>query len=416
MSDQVQPRRRLAAILAADVVGYSRMMQADEAGTLGALKARRNEILQPLVSKHHGRIIKIMGDGVLVEFGSAVEAVGCAVGLQEAMAVANKAVEESRRVVLRIGINLGDVMVEGGDLYGDGVNIAARLEALGEPGAVTISQAVFDQVRAKLPLSFAELGEQSLKNIAEPVRLYRLSPSSGGSMSSSPARNRSTKASIGVLPFTNMSADPEQQYLSDGITEDIITELSRCRELLVIARNSSFQYRDRSVDMKRIGRELGAEYLVEGSLRKAGNRLRITAQLIEAATGSHVWAERYDGDIEDIFSVQDEVGRTIVATLTGRLAASGAEHARRKPPQLWAAYDYFLQGREQMQRFDAEAAAPQLRRAIELDACYAQAHGWLAIAMYVIHTAHGRPEDLEEGMDAAQKAVALDPMDSTSHR
>jgi adenylate cyclase len=287
-------QRRLAAILAADVVGYSRLMQLDESGTLAALKARRSEMLKPAVSKHHGRIVKFMGDGVLIEFPSAVDAVECAVQLQEAMDTANSGLPEDKRIVLRIGINLGDVMVEGTDLYGDGVNVAARLEALADEGIVFVSQTVFSHVKGKTKLVFEDLGEQSLKNIAEPVRVYRVSGTAPQSLEVVPGNvAQLLKPSIAVLPFTNISADQDQQYLSDGITEDIITELSRYNELFVIARNSSFRYRGESVDMKRVGRELGVEYLVEGSIRKAGNRFRITAQLIEAASGNgcFAWAE-----------------------------------------------------------------------------------------------------------------------------
>ena len=405
--------RRLAAILAADVVGFSRLMETDEAGTLAALKARRNEILQPLVARAHGRVFKVTGDGVLVEFASAVNAVHFAMDLQEAMTAANSAESEGRQIVLRIGVNLGDVMVEGSDLYGDGVNIAARLEALAEPGSVLISGTVYDYVRNKVKIGFRDLGFQSLKNIAEPVRIYRLS--STATVAVEGAKPSVDRPSVAVLPFTNMSGDPDQEYFSDGITEEIITELSRSRDLLVIARNSSFRYRGGATDVKQIGRELGAHYVVEGSVRKAANRVRVTAQLIEAASGTHLWAERYDRDLEHILTVQDEVGASIVATLIGRLVASGAEQTRRKPPQLWAAYDYFLQGREQLQRFEPGAAAALLRRAIELDPGYAQAYSWLANSLYGLYTDQGRGEDLEEGLRVAQKAVALDPVDSCSH-
>src|SRR5882724_1906419 len=331
--------RRLAAILAADVVGYSRLMEQNEAGTLAALKERRKGILQPLVAGYGGRVVKIMGDGALVEFASAVNAVACAIELQKHMASAYFSLPDDRHIVLRIGINLGDVIVEGSDLYGDGVNIAARLEALAEPGTIFVAESVFSHVRGKVSFGFDDLGEQTLKNIAEPVRVYRkisVAPSAAVSVSGKSAA--APKPSIAVLPFTNLNGDATQQYLSDGITEDIITELSRYRELLVIARNSSFQYRDKSLDMKRVGRELGVEYLVEGSLRKAGNRLRITAQLIEAASGNHLWAEKYDRDIEDVFAIQDEVTKTVAATLVGRVSQSGAESARRKPTSQWAAY------------------------------------------------------------------------------
>ena len=373
MSQQA-PQRRLAAILAADVVGYSRMMQADEAGTLAALKSRRTEILQPLVSKHHGRIIKVMGDGVLVEFASAVEAVRCAVALQEAMAVANEAAEESRRVVLRIGINLGDVMVEGGDLYGDGVNIAARLEGIAEPGGVLISASTYDQIKNKIDAGFEDLGPQTLKNIVEPVRSYRAkmarrgakAPESIVSADNSPLPS---KPSVAVLPFSNMSDEQGQEYFSDGITEDIITELSRSQDLFVIARNSSFVFKGQAVDIKEIGRKLGVRYVVEGSVRKAGTRIRITAQLVEASTGNHVWAERYDRDLEDLFTVQDEVTERIAWALVGKVEAAEIDWSKRTRQRL-DSYDALLRGIEAMRRFtekDADAAIDFFKQAISLE-------------------------------------------------
>src|SRR5262245_25839126 len=389
-------------------------MAQDEAGTLAALKDRRKTILNPLVERHKGRIVKVMGDGVLVEFASAVNAVQCAVELQQKIAEANTGLDNERAIVLRVGINLGDVVVETSDLYGDGVNVAARLEGIAEPGTVYMSGTVYDQVKGKLNLDYEELGLQTLKNIAEPVRTYRI-----GSTFSRPVdatKTPSEKPSLAVLPFTNMSGDPEQQYFSDGVTEDIITELSRCRDLLVIARNSSFQYRDKAADLRRVGRELGADYIVEGSVRKAGERIRVTAQLVETVEGNHVWAERFDRDLQDIFSVQDEVVATIVSTVIGRVGAGDAQRTRRKPPQLWAAYDYFLQGREAMLRFDAAAGAPLLRRAIELDPNFALSYGWLAGCCYILYGADGREEVLREGLRAAQMSVALDPENSGSHR
>jgi adenylate cyclase len=290
VEDRLQ--RRLAAILAADVVGYSRLMEMDEEGTLSALKARRKEIVSPLVAQHQGRVFKVTGDGIMVEFGSAVNAVQCAIDLQQAMAAAAAEQPEDRRIVLRIGINLGDIVVERGDLYGDGVNIAARLESAADPGGIFISGTAFDQVRNKFETAFEDLGEQSLKNIGVPVRVYRVSglarlPIAG-------AAAPSNKPSIAVLPFVSMSGDVEQQYFGDGITEDIITELARFRTLHVLARNTSFRYRGQDVDVQRVGRELGVQYVVEGSVRRIGNRIRITAQLIDTATGHHVWADRFD--------------------------------------------------------------------------------------------------------------------------
>ncbi|WP_292652041.1 adenylate/guanylate cyclase domain-containing protein [Mesorhizobium sp.] len=296
-------QRRLAAILAADVVGYSRLMERDEAGTLVAIKSRRKDILQPLLAKHNGRIVKLMGDGVLVEFASAVNAVQCAVELQNAMAAANADVPQDSRIVLRVGINLGDVMVDGGDLYGDGVNIAARLEALADAGSIVVSRTVFNHVRGKVKLGFDDLGEQQLKNIAERVRIYRLRPDREAAMAR-PALALPDKPSIAVLPFTNMSGDPEQEYFSDGMVEDIIAALSRVRSFFVIARNSSFTYKGKAVNVKQVGLELGVRYVLEGSVRKAGNRVRITGQLIEAESGNHVWADRFDGSLEDVFELK----------------------------------------------------------------------------------------------------------------
>jgi adenylate cyclase len=341
MSEQA-PRRRLAAILAADVVGYSRMMQVDEAATLAALKARRTDILQPLVAKHHGRVVKLMGDGVLVEFASAVAAAECAIELQEAMGAANVGLAEDRQIVLRVGINLGDVMVEGSDLYGDGVNIAARLEALADAGSVFISQAVFSHVKGKTNLDFHDLGERSLKNMAERVRVYRLSGPATLSTGTVTAKgDLPSRPSIAVLPFVNMSGDPEQQYFSDGIAEDIITDLSKVSGLLLIARNSSFTYRGKGVRVQDVSRELGVRYVLEGSVRKAGNRVRIAAQLVDGTTGGHLWAERYDRELTDIFSVQDEVTREIVTTLALKLNKGEQRRIARKGTDNLDAYDHY---------------------------------------------------------------------------
>jgi TolB-like protein len=333
-------QRRLAAILAADVVGYSRLMEHDEAGTLSALKERRKSILQPLVAEYRGRIVKIAGDGVIVEFASAVNAVTCAVELQKRTASANADLADDRHIILRIGINLGDVMVEGNDLYGGGVNIAARLEGIAEPGSIMISGTAYDYVKNKIDVGFTDLGTQTLKNIVEPVRVYAVAGTPRVSVPTPKAAM--DKPSIAVLPFVNMSGDPEQQYFSDGITEDIITELSRFRQLHVLAGNSSFQYREQGVDPIRVGRELGVSYLLDGSVRRLGTRIRITVQLIDAGSGSHLWAERYDRNQEDIFVVQDQVIGTIVAALVGRLKDAGAEKAKRKLPANLDAYECLL--------------------------------------------------------------------------
>jgi adenylate cyclase len=411
-------QRRLAAILVADVVGYSRLMQADDAGTMAALKGRRNKILQPMVAKYHGRVVKLMGDGVLVEFASAVDAVACAVDLQAAMDSANTGVAEDRRIVLRVGINLGDVIVEGSDLYGDGVNIAARLEARAEPGSVCVSGKVRNEVGNKLNVGFDDLGEHSLKNMAEPIRVYRVSSGSPGAMTESHDQALLSKPSIAVLPFANMSGDPEQQYFADGITEDIITELSRFSSLFVIARNSSFRYRNRSLDIKQVGRELGARYVVEGSVRRLGPRIRITAQLIDAITGRHLWAEHYDRKIDDLFEVQDEVVRAVVTTSEHRIADIEAEQGQRKPPHTWLAYDYFLQARHYLAQYGnySKAEAP-LRRAVELDSHLAEAYSKLAhvsMAKYWLDI-DADESHIKEAWRLAKKALSINDKDSRAH-
>jgi adenylate cyclase len=407
-------QRKLAAILAADVVGYSRLMEADEAATLTALKARRKEILQPLLSKHHGRIVKVMGDGMLIEFGSAVEAVQCAVDLQEAMSKSNEGLSAEKAILLRIGVNLGDVVIEGGDLFGDGVNVATRLEALADPGGICVSAPIRNEVHGRLNVHFEDGGEVTLKNLVRPVHVFRVGSVTDASVDRRP-QEVGTKPSIAVLPFTNMSGEPEQQYFSDGITEDIITELSRFHSLFVIARNSSFQYRAAG-DVKKVARSLGVQYVVEGSVRKLGGRIRVTAQLVEAATGNHLWAERYDRDMQDLFAVQDEVTQAIASTIEGRMAASGAQRSRRKPTGDLAAYDYFLQGRENIERRgDPDVAGQLLRRAIELDPGFAQAYAWLC--RVYIHWFHLnlRSEVLHQSLSLARKAVSLDEADAWCH-
>ena len=323
-------QRRLAAILAADVVGYSRLMAADEAGTLTALKAHRKEVLEPLVARHQGRIFKVVGDGVLVEFASAVNAVQCAVDLQQSMAAANAGQPEDRHIILRIGVNLGDVMVEGGDLYGDGVNVAARLEGVADPGGICLSRGAHDQVKRKLDVVFEDGGEQQLKNIAEPVRVYRMRPITAAASITShltaPVRPLPDKPSIAVLPFQNMSGDPEQDYFCDGLVEDIITTLSKLTGLRVTARNSTFVFKGRSVDVREAAQRLGVRYVLEGSVRKSGNRIRITAQLIDAQDGTHLWAERYDRVMDDIFAIQDEI--TLVLATEMQVKLTEGEHAR----------------------------------------------------------------------------------------
>jgi adenylate cyclase len=415
-------RRRLAAILVADVVEYSRLMQLDEAGTLAALKARRSEILRPLVSKHHSRIVKLMGDGVLIEFASAVNAVQCAVQLQEAIAASNEFVPEDRRIVLRVGVNLGDVMVEGSDLYGDGVNIAARLESIAAPGSVYVSQTVFGHVRGKVELQFDDLGERSVKNMADPLRVYRVH---AGIATVDEAETRrpakTSRPSIAVLPFTNMSDDPAQEYFSDGITEDIITELSRFRNLFVIARNSSFAYKGKSVKIAAIARELGVEYILEGSVRRAGQRVRITAQLIDAASGNHVWAERYDRELVDIFAVQDEVTSSIVGTLAVELEDVSLERARHKHPENLQAYEHWLRGKRLvflMGSYNLEARR-HFQSAIAVDPSFSRAHSGLALTYQMEAFDFPLPNDAriawEKAFQHANKALVLDETNHQAH-
>ena len=386
MAEQVE--RRLAAVLAADVVGYSRLMGVDEAGTHARLKALRQDLIDPKIAEHRGRVVKRTGDGALVEFASAVDAVRCAVEIQQVMAARNQDVSEVQRIEFRVGINLGDVIVEEGDIFGDGVNVAARLEALAQPGGVCISDVVHQMVRARLDLAFEDLGEQRVKNIAQPLRVWQWThdarstgPRACGTAEAA-VPTPQTKASIAVLPFDNMSRDPEQTYLSDGITEDLITDLSQIAELFVTSRHSVFQYKDRSVTPQQVGQDLGVRYVLEGSVRRAGGRVRINAQLIDAATGFHLWAQRYDRDFEDIFDLQDEITHTIVAALEVHLTPKEREVIARRYTENLEAYDLFLQAREthllRRNRGAAERARVALERAIELDPEFAAAHALLA--------------------------------------
>jgi TolB-like protein/class 3 adenylate cyclase len=338
--------RRLAAIFAADVAGYSRLMGADEEGTHERLKAHLRDLVNPKIGEHSGRIVKNTGDGLLAEFSSAVEAVRCAVEVQGAMADREAEVPEVSRIRFRIGINLGDVIVEEHDIFGDGVNIAARLETLAEPGAICISRVVRDQVRDKLDYTFEDSGEQHVKNIARPVRIYRVRDRAVPVGQPLPASSQPlplpAKPSIAVLPFQNMSGDPEQEYFADGMVEEIITALSRIRWLFVIARNSSFTYRGRAVDVKQVGRELGVRYVLEGSIRKAGQRVRITGQLIDAVTGAHLWADRFDGSLEDIFELQDTVAVSVAGVIEPTLQVAEIRRSSDRPTSDLTAYDLYL--------------------------------------------------------------------------
>jgi TolB-like protein/Tfp pilus assembly protein PilF len=376
--------RRLTTILAADVVGYSRLMGADEAGTLAALKGHREALIDPKAAQYRGRTVKLMGDGALMEFASVVDAVSFAVEVQAAMTARNEGVPEDRRIVFRIGINIGDIIVEGDDIYGDGVNIAARLEGLAEPGGICLSQQVYDQVETKLDTRYEDLGEQQVKNIARPIRVYRIWPEQREeetTTSEAETFSLPDKPSIAVLPFTNMSGDPDQDYFADGMVEDIITALSHMRWLFVIARNSSFTYKGRAVDVKHVGRELGVRYVLEGSVRKAGNKVRISGQLIDASTGAHLWADRFDGALQDVFDLQDQVTACVVGAIAPRLERAEIERAKHKPTESLDAYDYFLRGMAGVHTWKREAheeALSYFHKAIELDPNFASAYGMAA--------------------------------------
>jgi TolB-like protein/class 3 adenylate cyclase len=378
--------RRLIAIFSADVEGYSRLMGSDEVGTLRDLTERR-QILDALIVSHRGRIANTAGDSVLAEFGSAVDAVQCAVDAQGALAEANQQMPSDRHIRFRIGVHVGDVMVKAGDLFGDGVNIAARLEGIAEPGGVCISDDAHRQIRGKVDVAFDDMGLQTLKNITDPMRAWSarlggdtLSPAKPSTASVQPLA-LPDKPSLAALPFQNMSGDPEQEYFADGMVEDIITALSRFRSLFVIARNSSFTYKGRAVDVKQVGRELGVRYVLEGSVRKAANHVRITAQLVDAAIGSHLWADHFDGALEDIFDLQDRVTASVVGAIAPKLEQAEIERAKRKPTESLDAYDYYLRGMASFHKATMEANDAALRlfyRAIELDPDFASAHGMAA--------------------------------------
>jgi adenylate cyclase len=419
-------QRRLAAILSADVVGYSRLMGLDEAGTLSRLNALRRELIDPAIAAHSGRIVKLMGDGALVEFASAVDAVTCAIEIQRQLRDHDAGGSETDPIRFRIGINVGDIIIEGDDILGDGVNIAARIEGIAEPGGISISEDAWRQVHGKVAANFVDAGEQSLKNIARPVRVYRLDFAPKAATASDvprPMPAQSDKPSIAVLAFNNMSGDPEQEYFSDGISEDIITDLSKLSELHVIARNSSFTYKGKPIDVKQVGRDLGVRYVLEGSVRKAGNRVRVTGQLIDAASGAHIWAERFDRDLTDIFAVQDELTQEIIAAL--KIKLSGPEKVRIAGggTKNVDAHDFFLRGRELVigNKRDREMfteANAYLRRAIELDPNYAGPYAALAWA-YIMDYQNRWSDSPETSLDQAEslvdEAIAKDDKDPFVH-
>ena len=371
--------RRLMAILAADVAGYSRLVGADEEGTLAQWNAHRRELIDPKITEHYGRIVRVTGDGLLVEFASVIAAVRCAVEVQCAMDTRNADVPQEKRIEFRMGINVGDIIIDGRDMWGDGVNVAARLEALAEPGGICVSGRVQEDVHGRLDIAFLDAGEQQLKNIARPVRVYRVRLHD--TAKAVPALPLPTKPSIAVLPFNNMSGDPEQEYFADGMVEEIITALSRMRWLFVIARNSSFTYKGRAVDVKQVGRELGVRYVLEGGVRKAANRVRITAQLIDASTGAHLWADRFEGTLEDIFDLQDRVTASVVGAIAPKLEQVEIERVRHKPTESLDAYDYYLRGLATSHPRTRELNDEALRlfyKAIELDPEFSSAYGMAA--------------------------------------
>ncbi|NKB47973.1 MAG: hypothetical protein GKS02_01280 [Alphaproteobacteria bacterium] len=416
-------QRRLAAILVADVVGYSRLMGEDETGTHAAVKALHSEIFEPKIAEYTGRLVKTMGDGILVEFPSAVDAVEYAVEVQQLLTLQNKNIPNESQIRLRIGINLGDVIVDEDDLYGDGINIAARLEGLAEPDTIFVSEMAYSSVRNKIDVQFTAMGEHSLKNIVDPVKVYKVELEtadpgmSDGQVSTAIFR----RPAVAVLPFQNMSGDPEQEYLADGLTEDIITALSLWKSFPVIARNSTFSFKGQAPDIRKVGVELGARYVLEGSVRKAANRVRITAQLINSETGHHVWAERYDRDLADIFDLQDEITRRIVATLVPELERAEREKSATKPPANLDAWDLYLQGSAFMNDLAPDAvlhAREKFTHAIDLDPGYAKAHAKLALSYHRELWLNICEDPLEAAgtmLRHAQSAVRLDDSDSYSH-
>jgi adenylate cyclase len=405
-------------------------MGIDEAGTLARLKAMRRDLIDPLIAAHSGRTFKLMGDGALVEFASAVDAVTCAIEIQKRVRAANAGSSEDKLIQFRIGINVGDIIVDGDDIYGDGVNVAARIQALAHPGGIFISRGAAEQVRDKVPIKIETRGEQTVKNIARPIEVFCIVAEDRDATVMAVHKSETVvqtrvagdKPTIAILPFVNMSGEPEQEFFADGITEDILTELSRFRELFVISRNSAFVYKGKQVNVQNVAKELGVQYVVEGSVRKAGNRVRITVQLIDAETDSHLWAERYDRELADIFAIQDEVTSSIVSILPGRVAAAAHDRVQRKPPENLAAYECVLAGKllhHRSVRADNQEALRMLERAIALDPGYAHAHAWKACVLGQSFV-YGWCADVEATMRAVIEelalALSLDENDSDVHR
>jgi adenylate cyclase len=421
--------RRLAAIFAGDVAGYSRLMGIDEEGTLRQLKAHRKELVDPKIIEHRGRIVKTTGDGILVEFVSVVDAVRCAVDIQRGMAERNSEVQADKRIEFRIGINVGDIISDNNDIYGDGVNVAARLESLAEPGGITVSRNVHDQVCDKLSFGFEDMGEQVVKNIARPIGVHRVSlvesaPPTTFKYSGAadqPRLSSANRPSLAVLPFVNMSGDPEQDYFAEGISEDIITGLSKLRWFFVIARNSSFAYGGKAVDVKRIARELNVRYVLEGSVRKGGSRVRITAQLIDAATGNHIWADRYDGDLTDVFALQDEITKKVVAAIEPKLLEAEGVRLQSRSPEDLGAWEMVMRANSlfwRMTQSEGEAAIGTLNRAVERYRDYAPAHSMLAFMLLVsshLNLSYSTGSQLKRAAELGARAAELDDSDPWAH-
>ena len=420
--------RRLAAILAGDIAGYSRLMAGDEEGTLHNLKVHRKEVVDPKITEHRGRIVKTTGDGILVEFVSVVDAVRCAVDIQRAMSDRNADIPFEKRIQFRIGINVGDIIIDGGDIFGDGVNVAARLEALADPGGIMVSSVVHEQVRDKLSFGFEDMGEQLVKNIPRPISVHRIKLSEAGPATAKiaiepqrPVAPGSDRPSIAVLPFANMSGDPEQEYFADGITEDIITGLSKLRWFFVIARNSSFTYKDKAVDVKRAARELGVRYVLEGSVRKGANRVRITAQLIDAATGNHIWADRYDGELADVFALQDEITKKVVAAIEPKLLEAEALRSQSRSAEDLDAWEMVIHANSlfwRMTESESAAAINMLDRAIKRYPNYAPAYSMLAFMLLVSSHLIVTPSmghELTRAPELGARAAELDDSDPWAH-
>ncbi len=420
---EARAHRRLAAILAADVVGYSRLMGNDEEGTLAALKRARADILDPEIVRHRGRIVKTAGDGMLVEFSSAVDSLRCAVEVQKGMAESGALVREERRLQLRIGVNLGDVIVDGDDLFGDGVNVASRLEALAEPGDICISQAVWEIVRGRVPVQFENQGEVSVKNIARPIRVYRVMPEPARSPAMEadllPADAAGPDKSIAVLPFVNMSSDPENEFFSDGVSEELINLLTKLPQLRVSSRTSSFSFKGKNMNVRTIAKELGVKTVLEGSVRRAGKRLRITAQLIDTASDSHLWSETYARELDDIFEVQDEIAHSIVDALEITLSPKQERAIQRVPTTHVQAYDCYLRGRKflyEQRGGSVDLALDMFSRAIEIDPDYALAHAGIADAATYKYTFYQRDEaHLERADSASRRALEIDAELAEAH-